>query len=176
MKRYAAFLRGVSPMNAKMPEVKRAFEAAGFQDVRTLLSSGNVVFSAPAAPMPALERRAEDAITKTLGVTFGTFVRSVDALRSLLASEPYASFDLQPGTKRVVTFLRKPPKSSLALPIEFGDARILAVVGTEVLSAYVPGPRGPVFMTLLEKTFGKDVTTRTWDTVTKAAKKTDDPK
>jgi hypothetical protein len=34
----------------------------------------------------------------------------------------------------------------------------------------VPGPRGPVFMTLIEKTFGKDVTTRTWDTVAKAAK------
>jgi len=30
MRRYAAFLRGVSPMNAKMPELKRCFEAAGF--------------------------------------------------------------------------------------------------------------------------------------------------
>ena len=47
--RYAAFLRGVSPMNAKMPELKRAFEAAGFGDVKTLLSSGNVVFDAPKA-------------------------------------------------------------------------------------------------------------------------------
>jgi uncharacterized protein (DUF1697 family) len=46
MKRYAAFLRGVSPMNAKMPELRAAFEAAGFEDVRTLLSSGNVVFGA----------------------------------------------------------------------------------------------------------------------------------
>ena len=45
---YAAFLRGVSPMNAKMPEVKRCFEAAGFTDVKTLLSSGNVVFGAKA--------------------------------------------------------------------------------------------------------------------------------
>jgi hypothetical protein len=26
MPRYAAFLRGVSPMNAKMPELKKAFE------------------------------------------------------------------------------------------------------------------------------------------------------
>jgi len=33
MPRYAAFLRGVSPMNAKMPEVQQAFEAAGFTDV-----------------------------------------------------------------------------------------------------------------------------------------------
>ena len=30
MPRYVAFLRGVSPMNAKMPELKAAFEAAGF--------------------------------------------------------------------------------------------------------------------------------------------------
>jgi uncharacterized protein (DUF1697 family) len=59
MKRYAAFLRGVSPMNAKMPELKKAFEDAGFADVRTVLSSGNVVFSAPEAPRAALEQKAE---------------------------------------------------------------------------------------------------------------------
>ena len=39
-----------------------------------------------------------------------------------------------------------------------------------VFSAYVPGPHGPVFMTLIEKTLGKEVTTRTWDTVKKVAK------
>jgi uncharacterized protein (DUF1697 family) len=44
VKRYAAFLRAVSPMNAKMPELRRAFEAAGFSDVKTVLSSGNVVW------------------------------------------------------------------------------------------------------------------------------------
>jgi hypothetical protein len=33
----------------------------------------------------------------------------------------------------------------------------------------VRSPKGPVFMTLIEKTFGKEVTTRTWDTVKKAA-------
>lgn len=42
--RYAALLRGVSPMNARMPALKAAFEAAGFTDVRTVLASGNVVF------------------------------------------------------------------------------------------------------------------------------------
>jgi len=42
MPQYAAFLRGVVPMNCSMPELKKSFEAAGFSDVRTLLSSGNV--------------------------------------------------------------------------------------------------------------------------------------
>jgi uncharacterized protein (DUF1697 family) len=41
--------------------------------------------------------------------------------------------------------------------------------GGEVFSAYVPSPRGAVFMTLVEKTFGKEVTTRTWATVRKVA-------
>lgn len=156
-------------MNAKMTDVKRAFEAAGFEDVRTLLSSGNVVFSAPAAKTTAIERRAEAAMEKTLGAAFGTFVRSVEALREVLATTIYDAFELPAGTKRVITFLRK-PAAPLKLPIELDDARILAVEGPTVFSAYVPGPRGPVFMTLIEKTFGKEVTTRTWDTVAKAAK------
>jgi uncharacterized protein (DUF1697 family) len=96
MKRYAAFLRGVSPMNAKMPELKKAFEA--------------------------------------------------------------------------VTFLREEPKAGVKLPPELDGARILRIKETEVFTAYVPSGRGPAFMTLIEKTFGKDVTTRTWDTVTKVAK------
>jgi uncharacterized protein (DUF1697 family) len=32
MKRYAAFLRGVNPMNASTPKLKQAFERAGFGD------------------------------------------------------------------------------------------------------------------------------------------------
>jgi uncharacterized protein (DUF1697 family) len=88
MKRYAAFLRGVSPMNAKMPELKKAFEAAGFTDVRTMLSSGNVVFSAPAAPEAALERKAEAAMKKLLGSAFPTIVRRIAGGVQRLRPEP----------------------------------------------------------------------------------------
>ncbi len=49
MPRHVAFLRGVSPTNARMPDVQRCFEAAGFTAVRTILASGNVAFDAPAA-------------------------------------------------------------------------------------------------------------------------------
>jgi uncharacterized protein (DUF1697 family) len=166
---YAAFLRGVSPMNAKMPELKRAFERAGFGDVRTLLSSGNVVFSASTTSVAELERRAEAAMQKHLGATFTTFVRPISTLRKLLASDPYAEFNLAPQSKRIVTFVHRKLKAP-ALPIERDGARILAVHATEIFSAYVPTPRGPVFMQLLDKHFGKDTTTRTWQTIAKVAK------
>src|SRR5688572_29641491 len=105
MPRYAAFLRGVSPMNAKMPRLKAAFEAAGFTDVKTVLSSGNVVFTAARSSGSSLRHKAEAAMTDQLGRAFLTVVRPVDALRELLASDPYEPFRLAPGAKRIVTFL-----------------------------------------------------------------------
>jgi len=170
MARYAAFLRGVSPMNARMPDVKKAFEAAGFTEVKTLLSSGNVVFTAPSASDAALRRKAEAAMTQQLGRTFLTIVRPLEALRKILASDPYRAFRLPTEAKRIVTFLLERPSSKLTLPDEVDGARILAVHGSDVFSAYLPTPKGPVFMTLIQKTFGSELTTRTWNTVTKVAR------
>ena len=169
MPRYVAFLRGVSPLNAKMPDLKRSFEAAVFTDVRTLLSSGNVVFSARKAPPAALARRAEKSMTSALGRSFVTMVRHAVHLQGLIESEPFAEFSLPPTAKRVVTFLRTDEAPALQLPIERNDASVLKVIGGEVLCAYVPGPNGPAFMALLERTFGKDITTRTLETVRKCA-------
>jgi len=170
MPRYVAFLRGVSPLNAKMPELRRCFEAAGFGEVRTLLSSGNVVFSTARSTAPELlARRAEKAMAAGLGHSFGTIVRSTAYLQALIEPDPFAPFKLPPAAKRVLTFLREPPASAVELPITRDGASVLALVGTEVLSAYVPGPKGPVFMTLLERHFGRDITTRTLDTVRKCA-------
>jgi uncharacterized protein (DUF1697 family) len=169
MPRYAAFLRGISPTNAKMPELKRAFEKAGFEEVRTVLASGNVLFDARKQSEEALVRKAEEAMTRHLGRTFRTIVRSVDDLRELLEADPFADFRLPRDAKRVVTFFREPPAKKITLPVERDGARILAICGREAYTAYVPSPRGPVFMALLEKTFGTDITTRTWNTVEKCA-------
>lgn len=169
MPRYVAFLRGVSPMNAKMAELRRCFEDAGYTDVKTVLSSGNVVFDARAKLEIALVREAEAAMTKQLGRTFYTIMRPVNALRDLVEADPYAPFRVSAKAKRVVTFLREPLKTKLSLPFEIDGVRILATTGREIFTAYIPNPRGPVFMTLIEKTFGTNVTTRTWDTVKKCA-------
>jgi len=157
-------------MNCKMAELQRSFESAGFTDVKTILGSGNVAFNARAVSETALERRAEAAMLEHIGQAFFTIVRPVDALNDLLASDPYRSFRLDASAKRIVTFLRDTPTSKVKLPVERDGARILLVKGREAFSAYVRTPKGPVFMTLIAQTFGKDVTTRTWDTVGKVAR------
>ena len=166
--RYAAFLRGVMPTNCKMAELKKAFENAGFTDVKTLLASGNVTFDGPKTAIPALEKRVEAAIEKELGKRFLTIVRPVEELRALVASDPFKGVPLKPDSKRIVTFIRTAP-ADLELPIEQDEARLLRLEGNNLFTVYGPTPKGPVFMKLIEKAVGKDQTTRTWDTVQKMA-------
>ena len=157
-------------MNAKMPELKRAFEGAGFENVKTVLSSGNVVFDTRARSEDAIARKAEKAMEQSLGRSFATIVRSIEDLRTMLASDPYEPFAVDPEAKRVVTFLRERPDDDIELPVDRDGARILCVRGREAFTVYLRTAQGPVFMELIEETFGKHVTTRTWDSVTKVAR------
>jgi uncharacterized protein (DUF1697 family) len=155
-----------------MPQLRECFEAAGFSDVRTVLSSGNVAFSThgTTAPAPsALEREAERAMLASLGRAFPTIVRPTEYLQALVASDPFGEFPLPPAAKRVVTFLRRAEDRRVELPLERDGARILKQAASEVFTAYEPSPKGAVFMALLERTFGTDITTRTLATVEKCA-------
>ena len=169
MPRYVALLRGVSPMNLKMPALKRCLEEAGFGNVRTLLSSGNIAFDSPRKSELALARKLEAAMSATLDRSFWTLVRSPRPLQALVEADPFAAFKLPAGAKKVVTFLREPLDSGLKLPLEKDGARILAMQGLEIFTAYTPQPGNPAFMALLERSFGGAITTRTWDTVRKCA-------
>lgn len=171
MPRYVALLRGVSPMNCSMSELKRSLEAAGMADVKTLLSSGNVAFTvARTLPAAVLQKRVEKAMKDGLGRSFAALVRPSAQLQQLIQADPFAEFELPAGGKRVVTFLRSPGAvAAVELPLAMHDACILQRLGSEVLSVYVPNEKGPVFMQLLERTFGQDITTRSWDTIVKCA-------
>jgi len=158
-------------MNAKMKDLVRAFETAGFEDVRTIASSGNVVFTAKrAASNATLERKAEKAMEKTLGKAFATIVRSGRELTKMIDGEPWGRAKLRRGAKRVVTFFKtKPRTAGVKLPLVSDGARVLRVAGKEAFTEYVPSQRGGAFMVVIERTFGKEVTTRTWDAVLKIA-------
>ena len=109
-------------------------------------------------------------MAKGVGRVFATTIRSIEELGALLTSDPFKAFRLESNAKRIVTLLHAKPTSRIKLPVELDGARILCLKGTELFSAYVPSAKGPVFMSLIEKTFGKDLTTRTWDTLGKVVK------
>lgn len=169
MPRFVAFLRGVSPLNLKMADLKRCVEEAGFTGVKTIISSGNVAFDASARSGPAIERQIEAALKEQTGRSFLTIIRSSADLNRLIENDPFDEFELPAEAKRMVTFARK-LNSHASLPILKEGTRILKATDHEVFSAYIPNPRGAVFMQVIESAFGKEVTTRTWETVKKCAR------
>ena len=162
--RYAAFLRGVSPMNLKMPDLAGALEDAGLGNVRTLLSSGNAVFDARRQDPAALERRVERALQARPGRTFATFVRPLDALERIVARavHPHPA-----GTRPIVVFLRGAPAARCELPGRPPAWALQEWEGNELWGYCIPGPAGAPLMRWLERRFGTAFTTRTVDTVRK---------
>lgn len=170
MPRYAALLRGVMPMNCKMADLRKALESAGFTDVKTVIASGNAVFNARKAPEAAIAKKCEAAMTKVMGRSFTTFVRSIDDLQAILDRDYFSREKLPANAKRNVTFIMDPPPTKPKLPVELRGARICALEGDVAYTYYVPNYVDPSFMVLIEKTFGKNVTTRTWETIGRIVK------
>lgn len=100
MNRYAAFLRGINisgKNKISMGELKAQFEASGFSQVRTILNSGNVVFSCDAAAAEASDSAGNAAALKPLieklvadkfGLQIPAYVAAIDYLQDVLAHAP----------------------------------------------------------------------------------------
>jgi len=153
-----------------MAKLNACLQKAGFDDVKTVLSSGNAVFSGSEKSVPALESRIERLLKQATGRDFHTIIRTRTELEALLRADPFSRHKLAEGAKRVVSFSRQALKLPKGFELTRGEARILEVKDREAFTAYVPGTEGPVFMELLADAFGKEVTTRTWDTVLKCLK------
>lgn len=178
MTAYAALLRGIMPSNPNMSNAKLrgVFESLGFEGVGSVLTSGNIVFRSPETDVPALEERIQQALIRELGIGGGTIIRSHDELRALLDTDPFHGLTHGRGTYLIATFLKgtaEPPASLPARPdpltkVVGYDAPARAILA--IIDNSEPG-KTPDFMSWLEKTYGKDITTRTWLTIERIVKK-----
>ena len=91
--RYVALLRGVNVGGksiVSMAALAETFRQLEFDDVRTYINSGNVLFSAPATAHATLTTRIERAIEKDTGLAVSVLVLDDAALRSIVAAIPDA--------------------------------------------------------------------------------------
>jgi uncharacterized protein (DUF1697 family) len=90
MTRWAALLRGVNA-GVKLPMADwRAFLAGqGMGDVKTLLASGNAVFTTEEGDAALLESKLSAAMKHTLGIDTGWFLRSHAELQAIVQANPF---------------------------------------------------------------------------------------
>jgi uncharacterized protein (DUF1697 family) len=95
MKRYVSLLRGINVGGriVKMADLVNVYETAGMLDVKTLLQSGNVIFSSNLNDIVALRAKLEPAVTKKFNYNAKIFVLSREKLKQIFDNYPFATID-----------------------------------------------------------------------------------
>jgi uncharacterized protein (DUF1697 family) len=88
--RYVALLRGVNVggVNMKMADLAEVVRGLGYQNVKTVLASGNVLFETPDAAA-ASKDKLETALRSAFGYEAWVHVLTVDQIEKLIAGYPY---------------------------------------------------------------------------------------
>jgi len=174
---YVVFLRGINVGGHKkvpMAELRQRMEALGFTQVVTILNSGNVIFQATEEDEQVVEATIAQELTSHFGFPIPVMSRRAEAISDLLQRNPFHAIEVTKEIRLYVSFLKTKPSPGLTLPwtSEDGSFRILEAKDRIVCSlldlSVTTTPEG---MNVLEQLFGKDLTTRNWNTLQRIAKK-----
>lgn len=168
-----SMLRGVNvgPHNRiKMEALRAVYESLKFQDPRTYVQSGNVIFRTKEKSSPALAAKIQNAIKREFAFCPEVILRTTDQLRKVIADNPFdARRNLEPG-KMLVTFLATDPDAEAQSVIRsFKEhPEELHLKGRE-LYIYFPNGAGKSKLpwSQVEKYLKTPGTARNWNSVTK---------
>jgi uncharacterized protein (DUF1697 family) len=174
--KYVALLRGINVgghTQIRMEELRKTFGSLGFRKVKTVLASGNVIFETPEKNTAVISRAISLKLIELLGREVSVIVRPLDDLRELGARQPFKGIEVGPKARLIVTFYPEGPGDHdiAGLPVHEGF-RILSASGGMICSVLydTSGVGTPVLMGAIQKEFGPDVTTRTWNTILRVLK------
>ena len=177
--RHVAFLRGINVGGhkpVKMADLRTAFLAMGFRNVKTVLASGNVLVDwLPEAGLPEsafdLTVHMEQCLRKTFGHSIAVTLRTLRDLQCLVGSDPFEGVAMTPDTRLYVTFVSdaRTGGRDFTYAAPEGDLRITRVTSGELCSVLVLSPTRSTtdLMALLERELGSGITTRNWNTIIK---------
>lgn len=168
---YVAFLRGINVgghHKVPMAELRKEFEALFFQNITTLLNSGNVIFEAQSSEDTELSKRISEHLEKVFQFSVPTIVISADSILKLLNDDPFKDEILTKESRGYVSFLQHKPKSGMKLPWISEDNSLKIIYSRDNLICShldLSKTKTPEAMNVLEKFYGKQMTTRNLNTI-----------
>jgi len=174
--KYVAFLRGINVgghHKLPMADLKAEIHSLGFTEIETLLNSGNLIFSSTEKEESSLEERIAEHLEKTFGFPVPVLVRKGEELLRLFSADPFEGIEVTPDIRLYISFLKQHPQQ-LELPwvSDDGSFRIIHMDDRTVCSVLDLSKSGSTKgMDSLEKIFGKNLTTRNWNTIEKMAER-----
>ena len=168
---YVALLRGINLSGhriVKMDQLRKAFEELGFEDVKTYIQSGNVIFKGPLQAPVSLAKRIEEKVLRQFGFPVPVVVKTADEIAEVIKNNPLVKEKGIDISRLHVTFLScVPEKSALkmldAIPAGGDQFRCSGQ------AIYLHCPNGyhetKLSNNVLEKMLKVGTTTRNWKTV-----------
>lgn len=92
MMKYVAFLRGINvggKNKIKMETLREVCAAIGFENVKTYIISGNIIFETSKSDDKKLAEKIETAIEKEFGLNIKTIVRSIEEIENIVKNNPF---------------------------------------------------------------------------------------
>jgi uncharacterized protein (DUF1697 family) len=168
---YVSMLRGINlggHKRMKMDQLRKSFEALGFEQVKTYIQSGNVVFKGGKLSTAALSKKIEAKILSDFGFSVSVISRTHDEMEKTIRNNPFLKERGIDQEKLHVTFLSEAPvvpalKKMQALIAAPDQSRC---VGKEIY-LYLPNgvAQSSFWRTPWERTLSVVTTMRNWKTV-----------
>jgi uncharacterized protein (DUF1697 family) len=170
-KRYIALLRGVNVGRAKriaMADLRKLVADLGYGDVRSVLNSGNVVFSGPARPYDVVASEIEETLVLKVNVAARVLVLGCEELTHIIAANPL--LDQAHDHARLITFIVSSPEHRQSIAALCALDWGAGAVALGERAAYVWCPDGildSAAAAALGKQLGDATTSRNWATLLK---------
>ncbi len=167
---HVALLRGINVGKAKrvaMAELRALCESLGYGDVKTLLNSGNVVFSAPRADAKAAAR-IQKGIADEIGVSCRVLVLTAEKVDRVIVENPFSEGEMNPSRFLVTILADAKARAHIEtlMTQDWGSERL--GVGTH--AAYLWCPNGILesrAVGAISRLLGDAATSRNWATMRK---------
>lgn len=172
-KHYIALLRAVN-VSARnmvgMADLKALLEGLGLRDVRTLLQSGNVIFTSDNRSAARLERTLEESAEARFGFATDFFVRTPGEWRAMVDANPFPKEAVEDPGHLVAVLLKGPATAARVAALQkVIKGREVVRTGDRCVYAVYPDGIGHSKLTnvVIEKALGARSTARNWNTVLK---------
>ena len=174
MTTYIALLRGINVGGNKMvsmAELRALLTKLGFEDVKTVLQSGNVVLRARTQPPAKLEATLEREVEKAFGMKVDFHVRTADEWRALVEANPFGAEAKRDPARLTLSCFKTPlDKTNVkALQAAITGPELLSADGRHLYMVYPDGMGSSKAAPLVERKLAARGTARNWNTVLKLA-------
>jgi len=169
--RYVALIRGINVGRAKrvaMADLRTLLSRLGYSDIRTILNSGNVVFSATHQPPSRIGKHIEEAMSERLGVSGRVTVLTAAEFARVVEENALVEVATDPA-RLLVAFCSDASRLKQLEAVKRQEWAPEAMAAGS-LAAYVWCSEGILESRLLQvvgRALGESTTTRNWATVGK---------